>query len=350
MNGLQFIRTRCNISAIALAEHLGVTRQMISAWENGRKSIPESRKKELSDYFGVEEKYLDEISEEDMDKLIHSAMYRYSAENGRERFKFGSDGSGDPVYVDDDHFESIDQKRKKLKKKERWLVEELKGYVDGRHCSSIMEEIQQVDRGIKILEYAIHLLKAIGDKKNHQSQITEYEISDVLDALMIYLGFDTEENVEGRIYSKDGTLRIDSSGVHDLVKDLRRIHEQYEKRYQADYSGQRKEHLIFTFGIRDIRSIEEKFSDEYIVARADSCFADIIAINCDAVFADPSAITDEEFRQMNEVFQYGSPIVIFSQKPWYRLNFKYYLVDLSAEFDMEWLDKIRMKHIQSEKI
>jgi hypothetical protein len=233
---------------------------------------------------------------------------------------------------------------------ERWLFEELKGYVDGRHCSSIMEEIQQVDRGIKILEYAIHLLKAIGDKKNHQSQITEYEISDVLDALMIYLGFDTEENVEGRIYSKDGTLRIDSSGVHDLVKDLRRIHEQYEKRYQADYSGQRKEHLIFTFGIRDIRSIEEKFSDEYIVARADSCFADIIAINCDAVFADPSAITDEEFRQMNEVFQYGSPIVIFSQKPWYRLNFKYYLVDLSAEFDMEWLDKIRMKHIQSEKI
>lgn len=44
MNGLKYIRIRCNLSLNELADAIGVTRQALSAWENGKQSIPEQRK------------------------------------------------------------------------------------------------------------------------------------------------------------------------------------------------------------------------------------------------------------------------------------------------------------------
>lgn len=58
MNGLKFIRTRCNISLSELADVLSVSRQQISAWENGVKPISHKRLSQLSKYFGVDEKYI----------------------------------------------------------------------------------------------------------------------------------------------------------------------------------------------------------------------------------------------------------------------------------------------------
>lgn len=53
MNGLKFIRTQCNLSLNNVAQALNVSRQIISAWENGKKDIPNERKEQLSDYFGI---------------------------------------------------------------------------------------------------------------------------------------------------------------------------------------------------------------------------------------------------------------------------------------------------------
>ena len=39
MNGLTYIRTRCNISQSELADILQVSKQAISMWENGKKEI-----------------------------------------------------------------------------------------------------------------------------------------------------------------------------------------------------------------------------------------------------------------------------------------------------------------------
>lgn len=51
MNGLKYIRTRCNLSLNDLAETIGVSRQALSAWENEKKDIPEQRKQQLSEFF-----------------------------------------------------------------------------------------------------------------------------------------------------------------------------------------------------------------------------------------------------------------------------------------------------------
>ncbi|MGN8631501.1 helix-turn-helix domain-containing protein [Blautia sp. HCP3S3_G3] len=63
MNGLRFIRTQCNISLSSLAMALGVSRQMVSAWENDKKELPQKRVEQLSQYFGLEEKYFGEIDD-----------------------------------------------------------------------------------------------------------------------------------------------------------------------------------------------------------------------------------------------------------------------------------------------
>lgn len=77
MNGLKFIRKQCNFSLSSLAEYLGVSRQIISAWENGKKKIPYKRKQQLSQFFGIEEAFFGEITEEEKQVLLDKAMFTY---------------------------------------------------------------------------------------------------------------------------------------------------------------------------------------------------------------------------------------------------------------------------------
>lgn len=44
MNGLKYIRTRCNLSLSELADMIGVSRQALSSWENGKKRYPGAKK------------------------------------------------------------------------------------------------------------------------------------------------------------------------------------------------------------------------------------------------------------------------------------------------------------------
>ena len=76
MNGLKFIRTRCNISLNELADILDVSRQQVSAWENGVEPISQKRLNQLSKYFGVDEKYFLDISEDDKEFIVSKALYR----------------------------------------------------------------------------------------------------------------------------------------------------------------------------------------------------------------------------------------------------------------------------------
>ena len=65
MNGLKYIRTRCNLSLSELADMIGVSRQALSSWENGKKDIPEQRSDQLAEFFGIGKEYFGEISEKE---------------------------------------------------------------------------------------------------------------------------------------------------------------------------------------------------------------------------------------------------------------------------------------------
>lgn len=90
MNGLKCVRKICNLSAEDVADILGVSRQAVSSWENG-KTIPEDRLKQLSEYFGISEKYFAEIAEDDRKILLNTAMVREDFK-GKEAYRYRKEG------------------------------------------------------------------------------------------------------------------------------------------------------------------------------------------------------------------------------------------------------------------
>lgn len=88
MNGLSFIRRRCNLSQRQLAEKLGVTRQAINLWENRREPLPKARKEQLSQFFGLEPELFNEIKQEQKDALLHRPCFMYRDDDGHDYFLF----------------------------------------------------------------------------------------------------------------------------------------------------------------------------------------------------------------------------------------------------------------------
>ena len=76
INGLKYIRTRCNYSQHELAEILDVTDAMISKWENDNKVISEERQEELAVLLGVPTSFLGQISEKQIECINKLPMVR----------------------------------------------------------------------------------------------------------------------------------------------------------------------------------------------------------------------------------------------------------------------------------
>ena len=57
MIGLEYVRKQNGDTVEALATKLGITKSLISQWENGRKPIPSKRLIQLSELYGLPEKY-----------------------------------------------------------------------------------------------------------------------------------------------------------------------------------------------------------------------------------------------------------------------------------------------------
>ena len=59
---LYLIRSRCNYSQAMAAKAIGVSRQMLGAWESGAKALPPARQEQLAALFGIEPELLTEYS------------------------------------------------------------------------------------------------------------------------------------------------------------------------------------------------------------------------------------------------------------------------------------------------
>lgn len=84
---LFLIRTRCNYSQVFLAAVLGVSRQVISAWENGSKKLPDHRAKELAGLFGVPFTLLTQYDPADVERWCDRPLFPRLIQ-GRQVFSF----------------------------------------------------------------------------------------------------------------------------------------------------------------------------------------------------------------------------------------------------------------------
>ena len=323
MNGLSFIRTKCNYSLSELADKIGVTRQMISAWENGRKEIPDARKKELSAFFGIEERFLGDIAEADVKKLMHTAMYRFS-DGKTDRFRYGTDGSGNPMVIDDS-MESLDEKLGRVKKEESRLLAEIKDKLHTVKADSIMDVVKQTEKGCEMLEYFSSILDIMAEGSKHERMMKSYEIRDVMDALMLANKRMSMDDVEKKVYGGDSMLRISCFGVEKLAEAIGNNHDSYIKEYERIKKHVGEYTLALTYGISDITGIRGALEGKYDTFSADDCFTDLIALNCVALFISADSLSEEEYDELNRNFSCDPDIiVVFIGKPKVRLEFKHY--------------------------
>lgn len=140
-----------------LADILDVSRQQVSAWENGVKTISQKRLRQLSEYFGVDEKFFLDISEDDKEFIVSKALYRRQ-DNEKEVYCFVKQGE----MADDfkyrpfsypDFEESLDEHMIRAKRKKKDTIEgiqEAMGYFG--KPNKIIEEISAINRGCKVYD------------------------------------------------------------------------------------------------------------------------------------------------------------------------------------------------------
>ena len=241
MNGLKYIRTRCNLSLNDLAEAIGVTRQALSAWENERKEIPKQRKKELADFFGIDSEYFGQISEKEKKYLLEKAMFRY-VEEGKETYRYKPQKQIDSkdkkeIFFLGDSDISLDEKytQAQEKKKNTLLkIEELIKWTDG--AGSIESQIGCINRGCDIFSKVIDLLEEMRNQEPYLKMPFYYEFNNVLHAMLIAYGLSDKENVKLIDRSK-GYSQEDGEWVLELSDEIKQHCDkelQYHKQYHEE--------------------------------------------------------------------------------------------------------------------
>lgn len=249
MNGLKFIRTRCNISLSELANVLGVSRQHISAWENGVKAISQSRLSQLSEYFGVDDKYFGEISEVDKEFITDKALYRRQ-DNDKEVYCFIKQGEmEDDIkyrgYAYPAWDESLDEQMnhaKKMKKETIDGIERAMGYFG--KPSKLIDEIGAINLGCEV--YGA-VTKYLGQMQNEapEMRVMYYKmIRNVLFSLLFSQNLISRENLEKEFEHYMGnSLYYDIDWVLEQADIFKRKYAEKRKLVEEETIRYRRERL-----------------------------------------------------------------------------------------------------------
>lgn len=189
MNGLKYIRTQCNFSLSELAERLEVSRQIISAWETGKKQIPENRKKQLSEFFGLNKDYFGEINEVQKKELLGKAMFRYSECSGETyRYKPNLEDERQIAYFLPEKQKSLDEEFLYKQKQQKDLIERINTIISGPTNINLRDQIFSINRGTTVFELTADLMTKAFSQGIIQRMPYYHGIVEILEALYYAIG------------------------------------------------------------------------------------------------------------------------------------------------------------------
>ena len=201
MNGLRLIRTICNFSQAALADKLGVSRQAINMWENARRSIPDERKQQLCDFFGIQDaSWLDEISEETRNLICQQPMF-YSDDGVSEHFFFAqkTDSRKEPVGALL-HSELITTNEKCILKREELqdMINDILAYAADVRIQNSHAMISRINTILTAFNGLLDALKTVKGKRPELKVPYFYTVYAVVDALNIAFDNISPESLASR--------------------------------------------------------------------------------------------------------------------------------------------------------
>lgn len=205
MNGLKYIRTRCNYSQRELADILGVSRQAVNMWENSKKIISDKRKKELATLFGIDDLELfEEISDDKMFQLANCPTYKVGKDNSCERFAFKPLESTErrilttvlpPKFSEEISLsEKCELRRSELKK----LFDEINEFTTVSGTKNSHDNMSSLNRTLKVFGNALDLLKETRKKYPECVMVYYHTFIALLDAMNIAYGLVEKEDVLNR--------------------------------------------------------------------------------------------------------------------------------------------------------
>ena len=231
MNGIRFIREKSNLTKNALAERMRVTRQTVTQWENGTRRPNKKHLEWLRDFYGIEEKWFGELSDEDLQILKEKKMYRhYDGEKEYLSFIPEKDGWAEISIPCGMLEEMLDDKYSDTMRKKRELIQHVEEYLIYKSKSKVclFDKINVAERGIKDIERFLALMETVqgvGKESTFLKMPFSYEIKTALYAMMIASGQYSEDEIKD-LYSydfEDERLNIDVGYLKELV-DLMSAH------------------------------------------------------------------------------------------------------------------------------
>ena len=220
MNGLRFIRIRCNFSLNELADILSVTRQAISSWENEKKEIPPQRLTQLSDFFGVEEKYFKEISDNQIEELLCRPMYRWDI-NNKETYRYisetdSAENEKEARYFWAEREISFDEEFNLVQKNKVKTLKRIADLIDEKDFLYRIDAIRIINRNCEIYEKLNCLLENSKAFKYTIKVAYIHEFTNVLNAMLLAYNLLDENGLQpkyGEKLTEDYEWTVSLSGV-----------------------------------------------------------------------------------------------------------------------------------------
>ena len=209
MNGLKLIRTRCDYTIMDVAKKLGVSKQAVSAWENGKKEIPEARKRQLAAVFGLDESFFitDRAEDERVQKLTCS-----------------------------DEFVQRKQEQKVLE-------DRIHRSLEGPEHLNIKDQIDYFDNGSLLYRRFIDVVNLLYSQKHSEKMDYHTRILETLDGMILAMG--------GQInLHKD----VDSSQYNEKIENVETVRTMFG-RMLPDVSASARDNMQVVFPTSSLDSI-----------------------------------------------------------------------------------------------
>ncbi len=219
MNGLGYIRRKCNMTTSELAQLLDVSSPDIDEWEDGRKEIPASRYHELSEIFGIEEVYFGEISPEQLIEIDNMPVYA-SRGTGKDAYRFNQEEGGRKSLCPSSGTKSLNELHAEVRQYKDKLLKEIEDRLSFENQTYLYDEISMIKKTAFFYEAVNELIDCYGNQKSYLKVGMRYEIKAVLDAMLLAFGI-TDET---RLYELDaweGVEKEDTTFIRILAKQIK---------------------------------------------------------------------------------------------------------------------------------
>lgn len=239
MIGLEYVRKQNGDTVETLATKLGLTKSLISQWENGRKPIPSKRLIQLSELYGLPEKYFNkELNKSDQLKIqLKKLSSQYDDSVVEDEVPIDFDENGKPieyesvVYGDRGTAEAIRSTEFDIKVEQ--FTEKVKNVIYNNNIN-YDDEQQTIDNIIDTQETNLGLIKKfVSLMKDNDSMFLAY----ILRAIEL-----SEEDGDAW-----GEMKYDKNGLTGKVLSvIKEWKETEKKRRETEYQEYKE-----LFGLND---------------------------------------------------------------------------------------------------